>query len=329
MSVAEKQLFLDKVRTSISGDLTGSQLEYVMTNITGIINGFDLIPVEQDLSAGATGDMIEAFIAAKEVEGRSPKTIERYRYCISKMLKYLNTPIESINVYHIRKYLMAEKQRGISDGTINGYRDVFGSLFGWLHNEGLIQKNPIANIGPIKCEKKIKKPFSDIDVERLKECCGTERNRAIFFFLLSTGCRISEMCELDKDDINFQTLECIVHGKGNKQRTVFLSNVAAMMLKRYLDKRTDDSHALFVGKGSNRLQPGGVRFMLKKVAAKAGIENVHPHRCRRTLATSLIDHGMQVQDVAFILGHEKLDTTMKYVYMSQQNVKNAYRKFAS
>lgn len=327
MSVAEKQMFLESVRSSISGELTGTQLEYVMDHVSEIIKDYDLIPIERDFQPGS--DLLETFLMAKQIEGRSAKTVGRYRYIIVKMLEHVKAPVESINVYHVRKFLMFEKGRGISDQTIKGYREVYSSFFGWLHKEGLIQKNPIANIGAIKCEKKVRKPLSDIDIEKLKECCETDRNRAIFFFLLSTGCRISEACDLNRDDVNTNSMECIVHGKGNKQRTVFMSAVAAMMLKRYLNERTDNSPALFVGKGTNRLQPGGVRFMLKKISAKAGVENVHPHRFRRTLATGLIDRGMAVQDVAFILGHEKLDTTMKYVYMSQQNVKNEYRKFAS
>jgi site-specific recombinase XerD len=145
--------------------------------------------------------------------------------------------------------------------------------------------------------------------------------------LLSTGCRISEICALNRNDIDIVNKEILVLGKGNKERTVFIDDVTAMLLQRYLEERKDDSEALFVGKGTSRLKPGGIRKILNAVATKAGVENTHPHRFRRTLATSLIDHGMPIQEVAAILGHEKLDTTMKYVYLNKTHVKNSYNKY--
>ena len=172
------------------------------------------------------------------------------------------------------------------------------------------------------------KEVFDNDFEHLKENCTTLRDRAIISLLLSTGCRISEICGLNRDSIDFANLECVVLGKGNKQRTVFIDEVTAMLVKRYLFSREDRHEALFVGKGSSRLTPGAIRLMLNKIADVAGVTHVHPHRFRRTLATNLVDHGMPIQEVANILGHEKLETTMKYVYVNKTNVKNDYRKYA-
>ena len=333
MSVADKQLLVSDFERLIADNFTASQISYIKNSLSEVLDKFNIIQYTQDMYTNRTpDDLLSAFITSKRIEGCSNKTLKHYEYCTLKMLKYLQIPIKSINVFHIRDFLSYEKNRGIADRTINGYRNVYSSFFTWLYKESLIPKNPCVNIGAIKCEKKIKKPFSDIEIEKLKECCGSDRNRAILFFLLSTGCRISEVYQLNKNDINLSTLECVVHGKGNKQRTVYISNVAAMMLERYFETRMnagDTNDALFIGKGSKRLTPGGVRYMLKCVSKKANIPNVHPHRFRRTLATNLINRGMDIQDVAFILGHEKLDTTMKYVYISKQNVKNAYRKFAS
>lgn len=216
----------------------------------------------------------------------------------------------------------------IADRTLEGYRTVFSSFFGWLYKEKLIQDNPCANLGPIKHMKKVRVPYSEVELEKLKEACQTVRDKTIIYFLLSTGCRISEICGLDRDDIDFMTLECTVLGKGNKERTVFLDDITAMMLKRYLAERKDNSPALFIGKGSERMTPGGVRFRLKTIAERAGVQNVHPHRFRRTLATNLIDRGMPIQEVASILGHDNINTTMTYVYIKKENVKNAYRKYA-
>lgn len=332
MPITERQMLLNKISQSLSDKLPEKDLNAVMQIVTQHISGYEISNPPVQISGAypdlASSEYVETFLMAKRIEGRSEKTIEHYRYCIENMLKAVNVPVSSINVYHIRKYLLEEKNRGISDSTIEGNRSVLSCFFGWLNKEGLLPTNPVSNISTIKCAKKIRKPLSDIDIEQIKEACGDDRNRAIFFFLLSTGCRISETCALNRDSIDFSNLECKVLGKGNKERTVYLSSVAAMMLKRYLNSRKDSFPALFIGKGSERMTPGGIRFMFKQVAERAGVDNLHPHRLRRTLATNLINHGMSIQEVAQILGHEKIDTTMKYIYTSQDNVKAAYRKFA-
>ena len=273
-------------------------------------------------------DLLRAFLDAKRLEGRSEKTIYGYRRIIERMLESVKVPTYEISIYNLRSYLMQERNRGISDVTLEGNRNVFSSFFGWLYKEKLIQDNPCANLGPIKHIKKIRVPFSEVEIEMLKEACKTARDKALISFLLATGCRISEVCNLNRDDIDYQNLECTVLGKGNKERTVFLDDITAMLLKRYLAERTDDMPALFIGKGTERLAPGGVRFRLNEIADRAGVQNVHPHRFRRTLATNLIDRGMSIQEVASILGHENINTTMTYVYINKENVKNAYRKYA-
>lgn len=202
------------------------------------------------------------------------------------------------------------------------------SFFGWLQKEGLIPANPCANLGAIKCAKVVREPYSATDIERLKEACSSLRDRAIIMFLLSSGCRISEVCGLNRNDIDMASAECTVLGKGNKERVVYLDSVALMLLRRYLASRKDAHNALFVGLRGERLQPGGVRAMLKQLEAKTGVPNVHPHRFRRTLATNLIARGMPIQEVAAILGHDKLDTTMKYVYLEKSNIKNSFAKYA-
>ena len=180
----------------------------------------------------------------------------------------------------------------------------------------------------VKRAKKEKKTYSGVDLERLNLECRTVRDRAIISFLSSTGCRISEMTGLDRAAVDLEKLECVVHGKGAKDRTVYLSDVAGMLISQYLAERTDDNPALFVGCRHERLQPGGVRIMLKAVAKRAGVDHVHPHKFRRTLATELSRKGMPIQEVANILGHEKIDTTMKYVILNKDDVKSSYRRYA-
>ena len=328
MSIADKQIFLKSIEKALENKLTMAAVSDVMSVVYSTLSGFDMQQIATQDGIVRSDDLLNAFLDTKRIEGRSEKTIQHYRYVIKEMLRSLNIPTQDITVYHLRSYFMKRRDGGLSDRTLEGHREVFSSFFGWLFKEKLISENPCSNLGPIKHIKKIRLPYSEVELEKLKEACETVRDKTVICFLMSTGCRISEICGLDRGDIDFQTLECTVLGKGNKERTVFLDSVSAMMLKRYLESRTDDSPALFVGKGSERMTPGGMRFMLKTVAKKAGVQNVHPHRFRRTLATSLIDRGMPVQEVASILGHENINTTMTYVYIKKENVKSAYRKYA-
>ena len=267
-------------------------------------------------------------MASMQVQGRSEKTIARYVYIISRFMEFAKTPTRQINVYHVRNWIAKEKARGIQDSTLEGNRQVLSSYFGWLFREGLIEKNPVVNVGTIKVAKKQKKIYTEIDLEKLNQCCHTVRDRAIIHFLSSTGCRISEMTELNRDQVDMDALECIVHGKGNKERTVYLSPVAGMLLRQYLESRRDNSEALFVGRLGERLRPDGVRCMLKKLGREAGVDHVHPHKFRRTRATELSRHGMPLQEVASLLGHEKLDTTMRYVVLNKDDIKSNYRRYA-
>ena len=329
MSVEAKQAMLKKLENELSDTLTINNMNEVLKILADELEYYNLEQIEDYEFDLSSNDMLEAFLSAKELEGRSPKTLERYRYIITRLLFFTKMPIRSITVYHLRKYLMELKNRGNSDVTLEGIREVFSSFFNWLQKEKLITDNPCVNLAPIKCMKKNKLPFSSVDIERLKENCNNVRDKAIICFLLSTGCRIGEVVSLNKNDIDFQKKQCKVLGKGNKERIVYLDDITIFFLKKYFSERVDNYEALFIGKGSFRMTPGGIRRVLVKLGEKAGVENVHPHRFRRTLATNLIYRGMPIQEVAKILGHEKLDTTMKYVYIDNNNLKFSYNKFHS
>lgn len=328
MSIEAKQLFLHDLENNIGRVLTVDNTEEVMKLLSEQLINYELEknPSEDEDIEGK--ELLDAYISAKMVEGRSDKTLARYRYIINNVMKRIDVPMRKVSVFHIRRYLASEKERGISDRTLEGIREVLSAYFCWLQKEGLIASNPIVNLGAIKYQKIKRVPYSSVDIEKLKESCSKDRDKAIISFLLSTGCRISEVCALNRSDIDFENKECKVLGKGNKERIVFLDDVTAMLLKRYVENRNDEHEALFAGKGSARLTPGGVRYMLRKVADLAGVENTHPHRFRRTLATNLIDHGMPIHEVATLLGHDKIDTTMTYVYIDEKNVKNSFRKYA-
>ena len=327
MAVEDRQVVLKNLESGLKDKLTAGTLEEVLSLITEELGRYELVRKETDGGAEAE-DFLEAFLQAKEISGCSPKTIIRYRYMITRFLKQAGVPVKNITVFHIRRDLMAMKTKGLSDNTIEGARAIYSSFFQWLHKEGLIGSNPAANVPSVKCAKKLRKPLTAVDLEKLKEACDSPRDKALMHFLLATGCRISEVCGLDRDSIDFQRLECVVHGKGNKERTVYIDRVTALLLTRYLEKRKDTLPALFVGRKSRRLSPDGVRVMLHRIGEKAGVENVHPHRFRRTLATNLINHGMALQEVAHILGHENVNTTMRYVFIEKENVRSAYRKYA-
>jgi site-specific recombinase XerD len=276
-------------------------------------------------------DLFDTWLNALKIQGRSKKTLAQYEYVVGRLLSDLNTPIRNITVYHIRNWLAKEKARGVSDCTLENSRQVFSSMFGWLWREGLIETNPTNNIGAIKVQKKVREPYTEVEIETLKSSCASSRHPlrdiAIISFLLATGCRVGEVVGIQRNDIDFQNKEVVVLGKGNKERKVYLDEVAGMALKEYLEHRMDDNPALFVNHSFERLTNGGVRAMLKDLATLANVEHVHPHKFRRTLATNLQRRGIPIQEVAHILCHEKLDTTLKYTVLNDDDVKNDYRKY--
>ena len=281
----------------------------------------------------APESMLKKFIATKRLEGIAESTLTRYYDANLKLLQFLRKDLSEITTYDIRFYLSYRwecSERQVSNRTLDGMRRCYSSFFSWLDAEEIIPHNPCAGIKQIKYKKDVKKPFSAVDIEKMRNACSSNiRDLALIDFLYCTGCRVSEVARLNISDINFEALECVVIGKGNKERYVYLSEVAAMHLREYLDSRQDDYEALFAGKGTERLQKNGIEAIVKNIGKKAGVDNAHPHRFRRTLATNLLDRGMNIQDVAEILGHADLKTTQIYCYISKKNVKAAYCKYAA
>jgi site-specific recombinase XerD len=326
MAIEAKVEFMQTLEKHLADKLTVTDMGTLLAAVSDILEGYEMRSVQA--WDNRADDLLDCYLSALSVENRSQKTIDRYAYVIRRMMEFVKVPTRQISIYHLRAYLAHEKERGIQDSTLEGTREIFTAYFNWLQRENLIDRNPTANLGVVKRAKKEKKTYSGVDLERLNLECRTVRDRAIISFLSSTGCRISEMTGLDRAAVDLEKLECVVHGKGAKDRTVYLSDVAGMLISQYLAERTDDNPALFVGCRNERLQPGGVRIMLKAVAKRAGVDHVHPHKFRRTLATELSRNGMPIQEVANILGHEKIDTTMKYVILNKDDVKSSYRRYA-
>ena len=326
MAIDAKMSFINSVEKALAAVVTASNMSKILSAISDVAQGFDMSEIA--VSDTRNDDMLDCFLDALRIEGKSPKTLEHYKYVLTRMMNDIAVSTRQITVHHLRNYLAKEKGRGIADKTLEGVRNCMASYFNWLQRESLIEKNPIVNLGTIKCAKKKKLIFTDVELDNLKSSCKTKRDKAIICFLITTGCRISEVTSLDRENIDFNRKECIVHGKGNKERRVYFDDITAMALKKYLEERTDDNPALFIGKRMERLLPGGVRDMLNVLAKAAGVEHCHPHKFRRTLATNLAKRGMPIQKIAAILGHEKIDTSMQYIVQNDEDIKISYKMYA-
>jgi len=326
MAIDAKKSFLGQLEKCMDAFVPADIVRKITATAADLLCKFDMS--ELQTYRVESDDFLAEYIAAMKVQGRSAKTIKRYKYVIERFMKTVGIPCREITVHHLRNYFTMERNRGISDNTLEGLRQVFSAYFRWLKNEELIDKNPTINLHKIKKAKKKKEILSESDIEKLYRACNNPRDMAIISFLETTGCRISEMTELTRFDVNISSKECVVYGKGGKERTVYFGDVTAMYLKEYFDKRKDGCEALFSNRFGKPFQPDGVRVMLNKLAKAAGVKHVHPHKFRRTLATNFAKHGMPVQEIAVILGHDKIDTTMQYVMLDQDDTRNSYRKYA-
>jgi integrase/recombinase XerD len=270
------------------------------------------------------------FLSAKQVEGCSKRTIDYYQSTIAKMLNIIDIPIRKITTEIIREYL--KEYQTINDCgkvTIDNIRRNLSSFFSWLEEENHILKNPIKRIKKIKAGMTVKEIISDEKIEIMRDECTCSRDLAIIDMLYSTGIRVGELVNLDISDINFHERECVVYGKGDKERRVYFDAKTKLHLEKYISERNDSSQALFVtlNKPFNRLQISGVEIRIRKHGRSLGYENIHPHKFRRTMATRAIDKGMPIEQVQQLLGHQQIDTTMKYAMVNQNNVKISHKKF--
>lgn len=275
-------------------------------------------------------DYCNLFICAKSVEGCSEKSIKYYRSTIENMLMVIDKSVKQITTEDLRVYLSDyHRKSNCSRVTIDNIRRILSSFFSWLEDESYIIKSPVRRIHKIRTGKVIKETYSDENIEVLRDNCKEIRDLAMIDLLNSTGMRVGELVRLNIRDINFNERECIVFGKGNKERKVYFDAKAKIHLKNYLDSRDDDNEALFVSllKPHKRLAISGVEIRMRQLGRKLNIVKVHPHKFRRTLATKAIDKGMPIEQVQELLGHSKIDTTLQYAMVNQNNVKNSHRKY--
>jgi len=324
-----KEQLITEVQRQMLPHLNNEQLRKLRTAMEYALRGMDITETDQP-QGQEQSDAVAAFIAAKRIEGCSEKTLTYYRKTIESMMAAIGKQPHQITTDEIRQYLTAyQVQRKSSKVTIDNIRRILATFYSWLEDEDYIVKSPVRRIHKVKTAKVIKDTYTDEALELMRDNCDSLRDLAIIDLLASSGMRIGEMVALNRDDLNFIERECVVFGKGSKQRLVYFDARTKIHLQNYLDSRTDNNPALFVTLRApyDRLQIGGVELRLRQLGRRLSLPKVHPHKFRRTLATSAIDKGMPIEQVQQLLGHQKIDTTMHYAMVKQQNVKLAHRKY--
>ena len=328
-----RELFVEKVIDTTGEFLDNNQRIKLKEILTEICLNYHIEILEQNQKKEIqknNEEILNKFISSKEIEGCSVRTLKYYKDNITKMLDTVNLSINEITTETLRNYLSNYKNNSTAGMvTIDNIRRTLSSFFAWLENEDYIEKSPVRRIYKVKATKKVKETFTDENLEKLRDTCSNVRDLAILELLISTGMRVGELTKLNISDMNFQERSCIVLGKGNSEREVYFSAKSKMYIKKYLETRTDDNEALFVSliKLYNRLGISGVEILIRNLGKEANINKVHPHKFRRTMATMTIDKGMPIEQVQKLLGHIKIDTTMEYAMVNQNNVKNSHRKY--
>ena len=278
----------------------------------------------------SNNEFLRMFLDAKRVEGCSARTIKYYRVTIEHLLKNIVSPIRKITTEMMRAYLVEyQKINNCGKITVDNIRRNISSFFSWLEEEDYILKSPMRRIHKIKTQKTVKNIISDEEIEKLRDNCKNIRDTAMIDLLYSTGIRVGELVKLNIEDINFSERECVVFGKGDKERKVYFDAKSKIHLKNYIESRNDDNPALFVTLNApyDRLRISGVEIRIRELGRRLNLEKIHPHKFRRTMATRAIDKGMPIEQVQKILGHSQIDTTMQYAIVNQNNVKASHRKY--
>lgn len=324
-----KQNLITDVVQAMLPYLSNAQAERLQEIMQHTLFDYEVTKTEER-SEHSDQDMVKSFIAAKRVEGCSEKTLKYYDATIRAMLDGIGKDIKYILTDDIRKYLTDyQEKKKSSKVTIDNIRRILSSFFSWLEDEDCILKSPVRRIHKVKTASNIKETYSDEALELMRDNCTELRDLAMIDMLASTGMRVGEMVLLNREDIDFNERECVVFGKGDKERIVYFDARTKIHLQNYLNSRNDYNPALFVSLKSphERLKIGGIEVRLREFGKRLGLQKVHPHKFRRTLATMAIDKGMPIEQLQQLLGHRKIDTTLQYAMVKQSNVKIAHRKY--
>lgn len=324
-----KDWFIQEIQRRMLRHVNNEQLQILADVMEQLLAGIQLSKAN-NLVVCSDVDMVALFISAKRIEGCSEKTLRYYETTIETMLSQVMKAPTQITTEDLRTYLTNyQEQRNAGRVTIDNIRRILASFFSWLEDEDYIVKSPVRRIHKVKSVTVVKDTYSDEALELMRDHAPTLRDLGMIDLLASSGIRVGELVALNREDINFSERECIVLGKGNKERIVYFDARTKIHLQNYLHSRSDTNPALFVSLKApyERLQIGGVEVRLRNLGRALGIVKVHPHKFRRTLATTAIDKGMPIEQVQRLLGHQKIDTTMHYAMVKQQNVKLAHRKY--
>ena len=327
-----KENIIQAIVAEMQRDLDCRQMARLKAVLTSELHNVEIIE-KSDCATQQTQEnehLLNSFISAKKIEGCSDKTLAYYRNTIERLLVTLSLAICHITTTDIRTYLSDyQEEHQSSKVTIDNMRRIFSSFFAWLEDEDYIAKSPVRRIHKVKTDSLVKEVLSDEQLEQLRDSCTTKRDLAIIDFLSSTGIRVGELVKLNREDIDFHERQCVVFGKGNKERIVYFNARTKLHLQQYLNGRTDDNPALFVSLHSphTRLTISGVEVRIRKLGHTLSMPKVHPHKFRRTLATMAIDKGMPIEQVQRLLGHVRIDTTLHYAIVNQNNVKLAHKKY--
>lgn len=326
-----KQKVINEVMQGMLGCLNNVQLERLQEVLEHELFHKQISETEEEVNEALTNEqLLESFLAAKRIEGCSEKSLAYYRTTIDAMTAKVEKNVREMETDDLRTYLTEyQQEKNSSKVTVDNIRRILSSFFSWLEDEDYILKSPARRIHKVKAALTIKETYTDEALEKMRDSCEEPRDLALIDMLASTGMRVGELVLLNRDDINFEERECVVFGKGSKERMVYFDARTKIHLQNYLQERTDDNPALFVSLRAphERLQIGGVERRLRELGKKLDIEKVHPHKFRRTLATMAIDKGMPIEQLQQLLGHKRIDTTLQYAMVKQSNVKLAHRKY--
>lgn len=325
-----KEQFLETISRSLIKDFKNKEVKKIIATITIALDKYNMTESCTDLvEVGLSDDMLlRNYAGTLLTEGKSKRTVEEYVRLLKKFRERVNKCYTDIDVFDIRLYL-AYRQQEVSMGRCETERSYLSAFYHWLSIEEIIDKDPMVKIKPIKAPHTVKEAFSDIEIDALRSACETLRQRAILETLLSTGARVSELCAMNIADIDFNSKEVIIReGKGGKQRKTYLNDVCAVHLLNYLNSRTDAEESLIISRLEKRQSKIAIERELHRLGVRAGVTNVHPHRCRRTFATNLARRGMNVQTIQRLMGHSNINTTMRYIAISDEQFKIEYMKFA-
>ena len=328
-----KNRIITDIEQGMQGFLDNAQMKQLHEVLSHVLYGVEIVQTDGSSTLQEEFDnhsLLTTFLSAKKVEGCSEKTLKYYKATLERMFVDIKDSVAHITTDDLREYLANYQQiNDCSKANIDNIRRILSSFFAWLEDENYILKSPVRRIHKIRTTKTVKETYTDEALEQMRDACDNLRDLAMIDLLASTGMRVGELVKLNISDIDFDNRECIVFGKGSKERPVYFDARTKIHLRNYVQSRTDDNPALFVSllKPYNRLEISGVEIRMRQLGMMLGIDKVHPHKFRRTLATRAIDKGMPIEQVQQLLGHAKIDTTMQYAMVSQNNVKLSHRKY--